>query len=303
MSGVCPPSPLQPAAFGVFEAMQRSRAQALRTRAVGRDGAWLVHWRNADTQTHYQRPGHHTLSLYLQGGEQVRNRDDLSARGGPGSLCSLPAGHASHWDVQGELQLLHLYLPELPLAAAAERWFDMDPRLAGLRERIYFEDPVLAAWGARLAALDWAHPDSALALEHGLLQLQARLLLAHGTQNLAPPRLRGGLSPQARRRVLDCMETEGPSPSLAELAEAACLSEYHFLRMFKSSFGQSPHAWLMRRRLDRARELLAQGRLSLAEVAQRCGYAHLSHLNAALRGAGLGSARRYREATQDLVTA
>ncbi|MFY8119442.1 MAG: AraC family transcriptional regulator, partial [Roseateles sp.] len=215
MSGLPPSSPLQPTALGVFEAMQRSRAQALRMRAVGREGAWLVHWRNADTQTHYQRPGHHTLSLYLQGGEQVRNRDDLSARGGPGRLCSLPAGHASRWDVQGELQLLHIYLPALPLAAAAERWFEQDPRLAGLRERIFFDDPVLAAWGARLAALDWEDPESALTLEHGLLQLQTRLLLAHGTQDLAPPPQRGGRGPPARRRVVGRLETQGPPPTLA----------------------------------------------------------------------------------------
>ena len=40
--------------------------------------------------------------------------------------------------------------------------------------------------------------------------------------------------------------------------------------------------------------LLAQARLTPAEVAVRCGYAHLSHLNVALRRAGLASAARYR---------
>lgn len=52
--------------------------------------------------------------------------------------------------------------------------------------------------------------------------------------------------------------------------------------MFKGSFGCILHAWVMSRRLKPA------------EVAARCGYAHLSHLNAAPRRAGLASASRYR---------
>ena len=82
--------------------------------------------------------------------------------------------------------------------------------------------------------------------------------------------------------------------SLAALADTAHLSEYHFARMFKASFGCSPHAWVMQRSLASARALLAQARLTPAEVAMCCGYAHLSHLNAALRRAGLASAARYR---------
>jgi len=114
------------------------------------------------------------------------------------------------------------------------------------------------------------------------------------------PALRGGLAPAARRRVLERIEVSlaapgGPAPCLAAMAEAACLSEYHFARMFKTSFGCSPHAWVMQRRLERARTLLADGRHTLDEVARRCGYAHLSHLNAALRRAGLASAGHARE--------
>jgi transcriptional regulator GlxA family with amidase domain len=68
---------------------------------------------------------------------------------------------------------------------------------------------------------------------------------------------------------------------------------------FKASFGMSPHAWVMQPRLAHARRLLADARLSLPQVAARAGYAHPSHpshLNAALRSAGLDSAARYRQA-------
>ena len=283
--------------FGMSREMLRSRAVPLRAASVGREGAWLVQWANADTETIYEQLNHHTLSLYLQGGHQVRNLDLPSARGAPGALCCMPAGHRSRWAVKGSLQLLHLYLPTLPLALAAEQWFDRDPRLAHLQDRIWFEDEVLSKLGQRVAALDWTETDAALALQELTLQLQARLLQAHGGLRMpaAAGTWRGGLSPAARRRVLEAVEAAPDgSPSLDDLAAAACLSPFHFVRMFKQSFGLSPHAWVMQRRLAKARALLADERLPLAQVAADAGYAHLSHLNAALQRAGLGSAARWR---------
>ena len=283
-------------AFEICAELLRSQAQELRSAPVGTEGAWLVHWRNADTQAEYERPGHHTLSLYLAGGEQVRCLEAPGARGGAGSLVCMPAGHASRWDVRGSLQLLHLYLPRLPLAGCAERWFDLDPRAATLQDRIYFDDPLLAALGRRIAALDWQDPDAALQLQWLALQMQAQLIHAHCGPLRPLPAVRGGLAPAARRRVLERIEAAAPAPSLRELADAACLSEYHFARMFKASFGMSPHAFVMQRRLARACQRLAAGRGTLEQVAADTGYAHLSHLNAALRRAGLGSAARLRRA-------
>lgn len=288
--------PADPTRFDVYRELLRSRAQPLRAAPVGTEGAWVVHWRNADTEANYLQPGHHTLSLYLEGGEDVRCLNVAEARGGPGSLCSMPAGHESRWAVRGSLQLLHLYLPRLPLAEAAERWFDLDPRLATLVDRIYFDDPTLAALGTALARLDWSEPDAALRMEHLTLEMQARLILEYADRRRATPRLKGGLSPAARRRVIERIEAaQGGALRLEDLAGAACLSPYHFVRMFKASFGLTPHAWIMRRRLAHARRLLAAGRLTLQQAAERAGYAHLNHLNTALRTAGLGSAARYRQ--------
>ncbi|HJV61791.1 MAG TPA: AraC family transcriptional regulator [Albitalea sp.] len=282
--------------WDVGSALLRSRARLARACALP-GGAWLAHWCNADTKTAYLRPGHHTLSFYLEGGHAVRCHEAPAARGAPGSLCTLPAGHESRWDVNGSLQLLHLYLPVLRLSQAAERWFDLDPRSATLAERIYFQDERLAALCARIASTPWDDSDAPLRLQQLTLDVQAHLLAAHAVRGASAGRVRGGLAPAARRRVLEFIESGlAQGVSLADLAQAACLSEYHFARMFKTSFGCSPHAWVMQRRVERARALLARGRLSLDEVARRCGYAHLSHMNAALRRAGLGSASTLRAA-------
>lgn len=285
---------MQPAVsqLAVGAALLRSRAQLRRSIALP-GGTWLAHWNNADTETAYLRPDHHTLSFYLEGGHAVRCLEAPAARGAPGSLCCLPAGHESRWDVIGSLQLLHVYLPRLQLAEAAERWFETDPRFATLNERIYFHDDALASLCSRIAATGWQDTDAALRLQQLALDLQARLLASHGAATRAAAQVRGGLSPAARRRVLDALEAGLHGPlGLAELAQAACLSEFHFARMFKASFSVSPHAWVMQRRLARARRLLAEGRTSIDDVVQRCGYAHLSHMNAALKRAGLASASR-----------
>ena len=281
----------------VSAALLRSNARLKRSRELP-GGVWLAHWGNADTTTSYQKPGHHTLSIYLQGGHAVRCHQAPSARGEPGSLCSLPAGHESQWDVNGSLQLLHLYLPELQLAESAERWLDLDPRFATLAEQIFFHDQRLAALCTGIAGIDWMRADATLALQLLALDVQAHLLSRH-TVHRAPSReVKGGLSPSARRRVLECIESRlADDLTLGDLAGAAHLSDYHFARMFKASFGVSPHRWVMQRRVERARRLLAQGTMGLDMVAQRCGYAHLSHMNAALKQAGLGTASFIARAT------
>ncbi|MES2938564.1 MAG: helix-turn-helix transcriptional regulator [Pseudomonadota bacterium] len=286
--------------FDTYGQLLRAGGQPLRA-AAGPEGAWVVQWKNGDTETIYRQPNHHTLSLYLRGGQDIRCRAEPDARGAPGLMCSLPAGHTTEWDVHGSVHLMHLYLPRLPLAQAAEAWFDLDPRVATLRDRIYFEDGVLHALWQRIVALDWDAPGSDLLLQELVLRMQARLLLAHSGPRRQAPVLRGGLAPGARRRVLEQVESAlgaaGSGPlTLQAMADAAHLSVYHFSRMFKASFGVAPHAWVMQRRLGRARALLAQGQLPLREVAARCGFTSLSHMNTALRGAGLGSASRLRSA-------
>jgi len=278
--------------FDVSTALLESRAKLLRSHALP-DGVWVAHWGNADTRTAYRKPGHHTLTIYLQGGHEVRCHEAPSARGEPGRLCTLPSGHESNWDVNGSLELLHIYLPTLQFAQSAERWLDLDPRFAALAEQIFFHDQRLAALCADIASLDWNGTDAPLALQQLTLDVQEQLLNQHTVHRASAREVKGGLSPAARRRVIDCVESRlAGGVSLGDLAEAACLSEFHFARMFKASFGMSPHAWVMQRRVERARRLLAQGGMGLEMVAQQCGYAHLSHMNAALKRAGLGSASR-----------
>jgi AraC family transcriptional regulator len=70
--------------------------------------------------------------------------------------------------------------------------------------------------------------------------------------------------------------------SLEEAARAACLSAYHFHRVFRAAFGETPHAYLTGLRLERAKQLLGQG-VPVTEVCGAVGFESLGSFSALFR--------------------
>jgi AraC family transcriptional regulator len=94
----------------------------------------------------------------------------------------------------------------------------------------------------------------------------------------------GGLSPARLRRIFEYVEANlDVNVRLNMLAEEAGVSAFHFSRMFKHSTGSSPHQYLLRRRLDRAKVLLRESEMSLAELAAATGFADQSHFTKVFR--------------------
>lgn len=285
----------------VFDVLGRSSARRERELALA-DGLRLVQWCNHGGRMDYQRPGHHTLSVYLQGGHDTHLIETPRETGHPGCHCVLPAEHESRWIVAGPLRFVHLYLSDTTWADRVVRLLDAEPRAVTLEQRIFGEDATLAAWAQGVAARDWQDPAERLridalsqaALDHLVLQA-ARPRQRQRAER--PSRASGGLSGAARRRVLDFVDAHLDSPdlSLPRLAAQAHLSEFHFARMFRVSMGCSVHDWVTARRLDRARTLLRKATLPLADIAAACGYAGASHLSRhvkAATGATPGQLRR-----------
>lgn len=275
----------------VFDVLGRSNARQERELALA-GGLRLVQWRNDGGRMDYQRPGHHTLSVYLQGGTDTHLVETPRETGHPGCHCILPAEHESRWNVAGPLRFVHLYLSNATWADRIVRLLDAEPRALTLEQRIFGEDATLAAWAQGVAALDWSDPAERLridtwsqsALDHLVLQA------ARPQQRQRAERSAGGLASAARRRVLDFVDAHLDSSALTlpRLAAEAHLSEFHFARMFRLSLGCSVHDWVAARRLARARELLCTTRLPLADIAAACGYASASHLSRQVK-AGTGA--------------
>jgi AraC-like DNA-binding protein len=66
---------------------------------------------------------------------------------------------------------------------------------------------------------------------------------------------------------------------LQQVAAVCDLSLSHFARAFRQTYGKPPYRWLIERRIDKARELLMNTRLPLADIAIRCGFGDQSALN------------------------
>lgn len=93
-----------------------------------------------------------------------------------------------------------------------------------------------------------------------------------------PPRLTA-LADDLLRRVTDYVEGHlDGDVSLGRLAAVAGLSPYHFTRVFRAAVGTTPHQYVIRRRVERARQLLAEG-CDIARAAARVGFSGQSHLH------------------------
>ncbi len=94
----------------------------------------------------------------------------------------------------------------------------------------------------------------------------------------------GGLAPVVRKRVLAHIDECLASPvTLTELAALAHTSVRHFCRAFHASTGYSPHQYLLRQRVERAKGLLAHGTMPLADIAQAVGFADQSQFTRTFR--------------------
>jgi AraC family transcriptional regulator len=71
--------------------------------------------------------------------------------------------------------------------------------------------------------------------------------------------------------------------TLRELAAEAGYSRSHFLRAFRATTGVTPHRYVLNRRIERARRLLREADMSIAQVAYRCGFSSQAHLTLAFR--------------------
>jgi AraC-like DNA-binding protein len=83
------------------------------------------------------------------------------------------------------------------------------------------------------------------------------------------------------RRARDLMDREYARPlDVAALARAALMSTAHFSRQFSAAYGETPYAYLMTRRIERAKALLRRGDLSVTEVCMAVGCASLGSFSA-----------------------
>jgi AraC family transcriptional regulator len=222
------------------------------------------------------------LIISLKSNLYAHHKSAAASRGGNinvGSVTFMPAALSTRVVVEGQSDVLHIFLQESILKAAAS---------GGLKDVGVFDshDSVLQSASMQLlVAARRGDPDDALLFETGVHHLAACL-----PQQYAEPAAttRGGMSPAACRRVRDLvvasLENCGvPLLTLDQMAEAAGFSVNHFIRIFRQQTGVTPHRYMVLRRLERGIDLLRTPRPSIAEVADGLGFATPAHFVATFR--------------------
>jgi len=242
------------------------------------------------------------LVMLLSGGGVVcraGNGEVQKSLARPGMSYLVPVGtQESHLELSDRMECLHLYLPPTLLDQSALADFDIDPAKVEIAYAHGLADQVLFHICSPLR--DLLHrprqPTDALFVEGIQVALAAHLLGHYTIDRWRPPEKSPSLDPRRLQRVLDYIEASlGLDIRLDGLAAQACLSPYHFSRLFREATGLSPHRYVIDRRVQAARQELARSNFSLVEIALQFGFGSQANFTRVFRKATSLTPGQYRE--------
>ncbi len=203
-----------------------------------------------------------------------------------------PKGAPNHYRSKGAVQYRQFLITPQLLAHVSEELTGARASEAMLRDDLVsFDDAVLREHLDRYAERAPQGPTRLEAEARALLIIERLLTAHHGLAASPAP----GFIDWRIRRAIEVMESDiGKDFGLAQLAEAADLSVSHFIRLFRTATGSSPHAYITRRRLERALARLAAPEASITEIALDLGFASSQHFATVFRGRFGVSPSQYR---------
>ncbi|WP_027252498.1 AraC family transcriptional regulator [Photobacterium halotolerans] len=146
------------------------------------------------------------------------------------------------------------------------------PRIGGT----LLDDMILRQQTLMLSALMENPATTNIELESGLFQLSHSLVRRGGQLNEQPPTNRTDTLLLRAKEYIHAHLNQ--NISIDDIASAATMSKYHFIRLFRSQFGITPHQYVINCRINNARKALETGE-SVIDVATDCGFSDISHLN------------------------
>lgn len=242
--------------------------------------------------------GQQMICLLLQGEKLAEVFDGSSWRSarvtaGAISMTSPHRATRIRWRSLSDRPLDHLslHLPSGTTARIVEELWDRDPDHVRFPDALAKPDPLLQqAMAGLLRAVDAGAPN--LYAESAAEFITVHALINHGS--MTSPRSYSREDDRIRRARKFLRDNLDFPISLAAVADEVRLSRYHFLRTFRQQTGETPHRYLTRVRMDRARDELERGSATIGEVAQRCGFTNASQFARAFRRENGHSPSAYR---------
>ena len=200
-----------------------------------------------------------------------------------GGIFFLPADHECDVALHSDLDTIHIYL-------RADLFADCrgDARSRANRlEPIFGQaDPVLAHLGEAIGEVVKDGETASSLFVDPLVKAIANRFIALNGKGRSPvaTRRRSQLSARQVRNLRDFVEMELHGDIRLDRMAVVCgLSTEYFVRLFKATLGVSPYQYVIDRRVERAKALLAEDGQSLAEIAVACGFSHQEHISRMFR--------------------
>ncbi|MBD1842689.1 helix-turn-helix transcriptional regulator [Cyanobacteria bacterium FACHB-63] len=195
-----------------------------------------------------------------------------------GDLAIYPAYSSQQFRWDKETEFFNLFLEPSFLTQVSYDVFGRD-RLELIPHLATLSDPLVQQIGFALkTSLEIDGINSSLyadAIAHALV---VHLLARYSTHSRQIKTITGGFTQAQWKQIADFIDANlDQNIHLAELAGIVQFSPYHFAHVFKKSTQISPHQYVIRCRIERAKQLIAIGDLSIATIAQTVGFASQGH--------------------------
>jgi AraC family transcriptional regulator len=274
---------------GVEAYRQACRRQpSLMQNSPSRRRIGLYGWRTGPTEeVHIPEAQELVLSVHLGGAERVRvfTEEGLSrAFSKPGDITLIPRGKAVSYRTDGEVEFATLHFPTRALrndlsgvlagVDACHFAVTDDYVVSSVRTLMRAARPPAVASGAYITALfDALTLHIAHLVEAGQCSRQSLLQVA---QNPARGPAFDKVIDEIDRRLAEKL-------TLRELADLAGVCRTRFAEQFAQRFGSAPHKFIIERRIERAKTLLREGRMSITDIAYEVGFSGQSHFSSTFR--------------------
>jgi len=231
----------------------------------------------------------HALGLYLSGRHRIRR--EMAGRpvegwSDPGTVNLTPANVEARWHASAPSRAIVLLVPDAFLSRVISEHWEADPRNVEIIPQFLAQDAVVQGVATRLALeVQGGSPSERLYAESACEFLAHHMIHSYSTLSAPPPRAAGGLPARRLKLILDYIEENLAQPiALRQLGELAGIGIRHFERAFRQAIGVPPHAYVVRKRVARAQNLLlGEPGLAIEEIAVRAGFSSSSHLSATFR--------------------
>jgi AraC family transcriptional regulator len=244
------------------------------------------------------------LVLVLAGSARVQEREiggewlESAVSADDFFLTMSPEPYEMRWHAHSDegFQVAHIYLSQRLLDLAAREVLTGRTEALSLRDASGVRDEQVSRL-IRFLHLEMTRPGQASPLYiHGIAQALAVHLVRDYRDEQASIRPANALPAYKLRRVIERMQAGiATGFSLAELAQAADMSDFHFSRLFRKATGQAPSQYFIQLRMDEARRLLLNSQMSIIDIALEVGYSspsHFAHLFKRHAGVTPGEYRR-----------